>query len=76
MTDISEMSNYQAIIRAEMDQLKANLWPVFRERGEHFVDRLDQMLHGFMEHDEDPWKSIGTLAQLGFLTMLAEWNPE
>jgi ElaB/YqjD/DUF883 family membrane-anchored ribosome-binding protein len=74
MADISDLQQQQALIRAEADQLKAELWPRLHDHGEEWVDRLDQMLQAFMQHDEDPWNTLGTLAQIGFLTMLAEWN--
>lgn len=74
MADIRGMQLNQAIIRSEMDQLKQGLWPVLQDHGEEWVDRLDQMMRAFMDHDQDPWRTVGTLAQIGFLCMLSEWE--
>jgi len=70
MSDIRNDQQDLAVLRAEADQLIASLWDIFRGNGDLWVDRLDQMTVAFMDHDEDPWRTVGALAQVGFLTML------
>jgi hypothetical protein len=70
MSDIRNDQQDLAVLRAEADQLIASLWDIFRGNGDLWVDRLDQMTVAFMDHDEDPCRTVGALAQVGFLTML------
>lgn len=74
MADIRGLTLDQAIIRAEMDRLKAQIWPVLREHGEHWTDRFDQMIKAFSTHDQEPWRTLGLMAQVGFLHMLESWD--
>jgi hypothetical protein len=70
MADISDLGRQQALIRAELDRMKPEIWEILQGRGEEWTERLDQMLRGFAAHDEDPWRIMGKLAQLGFLHLL------
>ena len=74
MADIRGLGQDQAIIRAELDQLKAEIWPVLQRHGEEWVDRFDQMIRAFGDHDEEPWRSVGIIAQIGFLHLLESWT--
>lgn len=74
MADIRGLSQDQAVIRSEMDQLKAELWPQLHAHGEEWTECLDQMLTAFAAHDQEPWKSVGLLAQIGFLHLLESWE--
>lgn len=70
------MQQDQALIRSELDQLKQQAWGLLHDDGEEWTDRLDQMMRAFGEHDEDPWRILGLIAQVGFLHMLEsyEWT--
>jgi hypothetical protein len=70
MADISDLERQQALIRAELDRMKPEIWEILQGRGEEWTERLDQMLRDFAAHDEDPWRIMGKLAQLGFLHLL------
>jgi len=74
MANISGIGQHQAIIRAELDQLKAEIWPVLQHHGEEWVDRFDQMIRAFGSHDEEPWRSVGIIAQIGLLHLLESWE--
>jgi hypothetical protein len=74
MANIRDMQSNQAIIRSEMDQLKSQCWQILHQRGEEWTDRFDQMITAFMQHDQDPWRSLGLLAQIGFLHLLESWD--
>jgi len=73
MPDIRGLQQDQAVIRSELDQLKQEAWQHLHARGEEWTDRLDQLMRGFMGHDEDPWRILGLLAQIGFLHMMESW---
>lgn len=75
MSELRNILQDQSLLRAEADQLSSELWEEFFGNGEEWVERLNQMLLAFMEHDADPWRTVGTLAQIGFLRMLSEKEP-
>jgi hypothetical protein len=75
MPDIRELHQNQTVIRAELDRMKPEAWRILQGNGEEWTERLDQMLRGFAGHDEDPWRILGLLAQIGFLHLLESFEP-
>ncbi len=75
MADIRAFTQNQTVLRAEADRLKCKLWPILEERGSQWTERLDQMMRAFAGHDQDPWRTVGMLAELGFLTLLESYQP-
>ena len=74
MPDIRSLQSNQAVLRAEMDQLKTLGLEILHERGHDWTDRFDEMMTAFMNHDQDPWRSLGLFAQLGFLHLLESYD--
>lgn len=74
MPDISNLQSNQAVLRVEMDQLKTLGLEILYERGHDWTDRFNEMMTAFMNHDQDPWRSLGLFAQVGFLHLLESYD--
>jgi len=63
---------HDAILRSELEQRVAGMNDLLHLRGLNWCDRLDQMVTAFENHDQDPWRVLGKLAQIGFIYCLTE----
>ena len=75
MADIRGMRPNQALIRAHLDRAKPEAWDILQSKGIAWTDRLSEMVTGFREHDADPWRIVGLLADIGFLHLLESYEP-
>ena len=75
MSELNFNANqHRAILDSELEQRRSEIGQILHARGEDWTDRLDQLIRGFEEHDADPWRTVGKLAQIGFLHWCREAN--
>jgi len=76
MADVSaalkEFDRNQTIMRSFRDQMVSETMAYLHERGEDWTQNLDRLTMELMDEFEEPFRTIGKLAQIGFLTVFGD----
>lgn len=75
MSDLNfDARKNHALLTSELEQRVTEMNHFLSDKGEDWCSRLDDLTMKMEDHKEQPWNTVGRLAQIGFLHCLTQLN--